>query len=181
MNLFLVRHLPTPWNEKGMLQGSKDISISNITPEVSQKIKNNLEELNQFQFDKILVSELVRTRETANHYGYTSVEVEPLINELDFGEYEGKPKQLMLDEIGDSWYVSATKVVLGEPLASFESRIKLFLEKYEECSNLLVFAHGAVIRAILELSNNSSIDAMNKLHIENNSLTVINWDASFHN
>ena len=54
-------------------------------------------------FDTVLISSLKRTKMTAEAYGYKTLTVEPLLNELSFGKFEGKTKQLMIDELGDVW------------------------------------------------------------------------------
>ena len=173
MNLYLIRHLPTPWNQKGLLQGSKNISIIATNPEIEDQILKNKELLREIRFDEILVSELKRTHETAKLYGFDSCKVDALVNELDFGKYEGIEKTIMLKELGEAWFNDVRSIKLGETLLEFEARILLFLEKYKNKENVLLFAHGAVIRAILELSKEKNIDRMNMLHVENNSLTKV--------
>lgn len=172
MSLYLIRHLPTRWNQEKKLQGSKDISIIRPDKNTVKVINENKKELESVQFDYVLISELKRTRETAISYGYCDAVVEPLINELNFGEFEGQPKETMLAQVGEDWYRSATNITLGERLKDFENRINNFLIKYRG-SSVLVFAHGAVIRAILALDTYGSIDKMNAKTIENNSLTIL--------
>jgi broad specificity phosphatase PhoE len=172
VSFYIIRHLPTPWNLEKKLQGSKDISITTPDKKTLEKIQQNLQEFKALDFDHILVSQLKRTLETAAHYGYLNVEVEPLINELNFGKFEGESKTKMLSEVGDNWYKDATKVSLGETLLNFEQRLKLFNKKYEN-KDVLVFAHGAVTRALVALSEKNTIKEMNTIDIPNNSLTVI--------
>jgi len=176
MNLFLIRHLPTPRNEQGLLQGTKNIEISPVSKLFQEGIKDNLVKLNTVDFDEVIVSEMIRTQQTAEQYGFNNYKIEPLINELDFGKYEGVKKALMLEEVGDNWYQNATKVTLGEPLLDFEKRIKVFLDSYKHCENVLLFSHGAVIRALIELSKEGNIDKMNLMHVENNSINCIRID-----
>lgn len=172
VSLYLIRHLPTAWNIENKLQGSKDIAISPPDNDTITVINANLKKISNIYFDEVLISELIRTKETATLYGYDRAKVEPLINELNFGVFEGQPKENLLEEIGQDWYENATTVVLGESLENFQSRINQFIEAYNE-KTVLVFAHGAVIRAILAIKKERSIDRMNKVHIENNTLTII--------
>lgn len=178
MKLYLIRHLPTAWNTEGRLQGSRDISINETDSYTRIQIQKNLELLEKLTFDKVFVSTLKRTKETAKEYNFKSFEVEPLIDELNFGKYEGKKKELMLNDLGDDWFNKCSEIILGESLSSFSKRINDFLEKYKGLENVLVFSHGAVIRSILSLIDKGSIDEMNQLHIENNSLTTIIYEST---
>lgn len=45
MLLSLVRHLPTEWNKKQLLQGKRDIPILPVTEETITSIQSNLERL----------------------------------------------------------------------------------------------------------------------------------------
>jgi len=172
LSFYIIRHLPTPWNLEKKLQGTKDISITPPDTNTLNKIKQNLKVFESIDFDHVLVSQLKRTRETAKQYGYSTVDEEPLINELNFGEFEGKSKAQMLSKVGDDWYEDATKLILGETLLNFEHRMFLFNEKYKN-KTVLIFAHGAVTRALIALSEDNTIKTMNKREVQNNSLTII--------
>ena len=61
----------------------------------------NQQTLNSFMpFDLILASTLKRTQQTAQMYGMNVV-IEPLLDELDFGEFEGRPKEELIRELGE--------------------------------------------------------------------------------
>ncbi len=177
MKLYLIRHLQTPWNKAGKLQGSQEISVLTPSKEDLKKIELNTSILQDINFNVTLTSELLRTQETACYYGVDSFQVEPLLNELDFGKYEGRPKQELLDNIGDTWYTDLTQVTLGENLKDFEIRMKEFISKYQG-KTVLVFAHGATIRAMKALHKFGHIDTMNQLNVANNELVILNFPES---
>jgi broad specificity phosphatase PhoE len=92
MQLTLIRHLPTEWNQKTWLQGRQDIELDAVTEEIKQGIVKNQQLLRKLSpFDIVLASTLKRTQQTAEAYGYEA-ETECLLDELDFGPYEGVPK-----------------------------------------------------------------------------------------
>jgi len=113
LNLYFIRHLPTEWNNKGILQGHNDISITSISEENNFLIKNNLLEIESIEFDIVLISKFIRTEETALAYNITEFQSEILLNELNFGKFEGKPKELMLKEISDKWFNMVCEITLG--------------------------------------------------------------------
>lgn len=174
MKLYLIRHLQTPWNKEGKLQGSQDISILVPSKEDLIEIEQNIHLLEGVFFEQTLTSELVRTQETAACYGIDSFQIEPLLNELDFGVFEGQPKKELLDTIGDDWYNKLTQVTLGEDLKGFEMRMQEFIQKYHD-KTVLVFAHGATIRALKALHTFGHIDTMNQLNVANNELVILDF------
>ncbi|WP_053362984.1 histidine phosphatase family protein [Bacillus sp. FJAT-27251] len=175
MQLTLIRHLPTEWNKKTWLQGRRDIGISLPSPDIRNKILDNKSYLCQLEpFDLILASTLKRTQETANQYGYIP-QTECLLNELDFGPFEGKPKSDLIGQLGEAWEEHPSSLVLGEKVSALENRIHRFLEKYSEVPNLLVFGHGAWIRALCSYWRYGHINKMNQLIIENNQCLTLEF------
>jgi broad specificity phosphatase PhoE len=173
VKLYLIRHLPTNWNKSGLLQGKRNIAIDHINESDESKILNNTETLKNKEFDLILTSSLTRTKQTAIEYGYKKFEIEPLLDELDFGIYEGKHKSNLIKASNGLWISNPSQLILGESLADFESRLRSFLISYSQFNRILVFSHGAVIRALVSIKNNNNIDAMNKITVNNNSITII--------
>jgi broad specificity phosphatase PhoE len=174
MQLVLIRHLPTTWNEKGVLQGKRDIPLLPLTQKYKQEIDQNNIEIDKLQpFDLVLTSSLVRTQQTAFYYGHNQIKIEPLLDELDFGEFEGKKKQLLIEKFQHQWHSNPTNIVLGESLREFEQRIFLFLKKYNHLSKILVFGHGSWIRALLSINHSGSIQTMNQMEVRNNDIITI--------
>jgi len=173
MKLYLIRHLPTEWNKKNLLQGKKDISILNISNEDKLQMEKNLQLIDTQRFDKVLTSTLKRTQQTASMYGYDVFQAEPLLDELNFGIFEGLPKSKLIEDTNNSWIEDPKTLVLGESLQSFEDRLILFLSKYRRYKKILIFGHGAVIRALISINNSTNIDSMNKIEIQNNSITIL--------
>ncbi|MEH7224399.1 histidine phosphatase family protein [Bacillus sp. JJ1566] len=172
MELTLIRHLPTEWNEKGVLQGSHNIPIKEISKANKEEIEQNKQKLKQ-HYSLILTSTLMRTQQTARAYGFKHFEIEPLLNELHFGEFEGKEKKLLIKQHKHNWYTNPSEIVLGEKIVDLETRMHTFLNKYKEYASILVFGHGAWIRACLSYYRYGTINKMNQLEINNNQLLTI--------
>lgn len=171
MELYIIRHLQTDWNKQGLLQGSNDIDILPIDDTLFSQIEQQKKQLDDIgDCDHILVSELKRTHQTARAYGFDQVTVEPLINELNFGQFEGKPRQQLLDQIGPIWFDDPRQVVLGESINHLNERIIAFLEKYHHCHRLIIFAHGSWTRAMISLIKYGDLRNMNQVEVVNNQL-----------
>ncbi|HHY74828.1 MAG TPA: phosphoglycerate mutase family protein [Bacillus bacterium] len=166
MELILIRHLPTKWNKLGILQGSQDIPILPVSKKDSEKIQENIKMINSFKPDIIVASQLMRTKQTALQYGFKHPVIEPLLNELQFGEYEGVEKKELMKIM--EWTTNPRTLVLGERLTDFENRIKQFITQYRKYSCVLVFGHGSWIRGFLSIENVGTIQKMNQVVVENN-------------
>jgi broad specificity phosphatase PhoE len=177
MPITLIRHLPTEWNKQQKLQGRRDIGISFITEDFHKGIAANqllLEKLSPF--DLVLTSRLKRTHQTAHHYGY-KYETESLLDELDFGSFEGLPKERLLEEYENKWIENPKELVLGESIMNLENRIIQFLDKYKDSTNILVFGHGSWIRAMISYHQYGHINYMNKMTVGNNDCITLSLNS----
>lgn len=171
MKLYLIRHLPTSWNIEGRLQGTKDISISlPLSEESLLKIKKNQSLLSNIQFDAVFVSEKKRTLETAQQYGFHSPEKSPLINEIDFGPFEGTIKKEAVDKMGKDFMDNPFNTTIGESYRKLEQNIASFLKSIQDKKNVLVFGHGTFIRGTKCFVENGNIMKINSFPLLNNEI-----------
>lgn len=98
MNLYIMRHGTTVWNEKGIIQGrSKNrLSLTGVS-EVQEQAKK----FTQTKFDIIISSPLMRTMQTANimnkFHNVKIIKDERLI-EIDKGIFERRLKKSLTEE-----------------------------------------------------------------------------------
>jgi broad specificity phosphatase PhoE len=178
MQITLIRHLPTEWNVNTWLQGRQNIEILPMTERDQLEMVKNQNNLIRLQpFDIILASTLKRTQQTAKMYGMNVV-TEPLLDELDFGKFEGRPKEELLRELGESWLENPRELQLGESVIHLENRIVDFIKKYISYDNILVFGHGSWIRAFISLVQNGHINRMNRIHVPNNTCITLTFDVN---
>ena len=62
MKLYVIRHVQTNWNLKGIIQGQKDIELNDKGINEARKAKD---EFNNLKIDLIMCSPLKRAKETA--------------------------------------------------------------------------------------------------------------------
>ena len=176
MELLVIRHLPTIYNNRGILQGRLDIDIDPPNQDQLLRVAENQRNIRQVgPISKVLCSSLNRTAQTALAYGYdeTACIREPLLNELDFGYYEGLPRQEILNTLGEAWWQSPEDLILGEPVLALQHRITGFLEKYAQTERLLLFSHGAWTRALLSYTQIGDISDMNQMKVNNNDMLCL--------
>ncbi len=172
MELVLIRHLATEYNQKGILQGTRDIPVLEPATADILQIKNNKQLLLKYKtFDTILASEYKRTIKTAEYYGYDKeIQVEKLLNELNFGSYEGRTRAELISDHGELWLHKPQLLILGEPLIQLADRVLKFIYQYQDKHHVLVFGHGSWMRAVYSICEHGNIDKMNQLTINNNEI-----------
>ncbi|MFK9095489.1 histidine phosphatase family protein [Bacillus salipaludis] len=173
MHITLIRHLPTEWNKEKKLQGRRDIEISPVSEDFQYKITENQQLLKKRSpFDLIVASRLKRTQQTAGLYGFQP-EIEGLLDELDFGPFEGLTKEKLIEKYHGIWMNNPKALVLGESMENLEKRIFLFLDKYKDFTDILVFGHGSWIRAMISYLQYGDINKMNQISVENNACITL--------
>jgi len=171
MLLVCVRHLPTEWNARELLQGQRDIDLIEPDAAALEGVERNKRRLLEYgRFDRVFTSRLRRTQRTAELHGYVEFTVEPLLDELAFGDWEGKSREEFGEEFGDRWRDDPRDLVLGESLEHLHGRIGRFLAKYASCGQALVFGHGSWLRALRSIMKHGDVRAMNKGWIDNNEI-----------
>lgn len=178
MELYTVRHLPTEWNRRGIMQGQQDTSIVPPDAESREMIRRNHERLRaEGPFDRVVTSTLRRTIGTAREYGYDATHPEPLLDELAFGEWEGVPRARMEAELGARWMEDPRDLVLGESLTNLDSRIRSFLKNYSGYGKVLAFAHGSWMRGLVSIARHGDLRGMNRFFIENSEVHMFHVDG----
>lgn len=179
MRLVVIRHLPTAWNLEGRYQGRHDEPILPPDKVSWQHVQENRSRLQQFgPFSVRLASTLIRTQQTARVYGIDDFGIEPLLDELDFGQFEGQHRLVLETAVGSAWRENPSGVVLGESIVALAQRILEFVEKYQKCESVLAFGHGAWMRALISVAQKGDVQVMNRFVLKNNAFVMIDWSAS---
>lgn len=160
MEIYIIRHGETVWNEKKLLQGSTDIELNENGRQLAGETGRNLEET---YFDKIYSSPLIRAYETACLIrGHRNVPIirDDRIRELSFGEKEGQNFSELLEDENTSFQYFFKKPELyhapakGESLEHICERAKDFLTNVVEpqrnkLERIMIVAHGAMNKAMM--------------------------------
>ncbi len=149
MNLYVVRHGKTIWNDQGRVQGITDIPLTDEGREEAKKLQDLVKTLN---IDVVISSPLSRAKETAKILVGSSlpINVDDRIKERDWGMNEGADINSV--DKWDCWdVVLNTKVQNIECIQDFMYRVSDFIEEIKEKykdKNVLVVTHSAVSRVI---------------------------------
>ena len=167
VDLTIVRHGETEGNRKAMFVGSKlDLPLNDTG---RAQIKALAKKLRAKKFDAIVVSDLKRTRETADilceELDWKVTEATALARERDFGSWSGKTYEEQLRKYpfpysGDKLALHPASPEGGETLSEFFRRIQELQDHLRATyagKKVLLVAHGGVCAALAVLGENLSI------------------------
>lgn len=158
MELYIMRHGQTADNKKHLLQGRKNIPLSEEGIEQAMRCKAELE-AEGIVFDRVCASPLERAMQTAELVtGVSREDIEPVWNiiEYDFGPLEGK----RVEDLGENmrnYFLDPEKYIApegAETYASMFERVGNYLKSMEQENpdeKILVVAHGGTLHAMYQL------------------------------
>ncbi|MBF0187437.1 MAG: histidine phosphatase family protein [Magnetococcales bacterium] len=173
LTLHLLRHLQTDWNRRGVLQGWQDTDVIPPDENVQARIAENRAILTRKTPSAVYVSALKRTHQTARHHGFSDVIIDPRLNECHFGPHEKQSRTAAYASLGDAWIENPLSLTLGEPMTLFQERILAFINGLDGPGPVVVFSHGAWIRALISIVETGTINTMNQRSLAPNTLTTL--------
>lgn len=153
VRLTLVRHGESVANRVQRWQGQGDSPLSELGQEQARHAGKRL---SQLRFDRVISSDLMRARDTAQASGH-AFEVDPAWREFDVGVWEG----LTREEVNERYPEEMERLKAGEDIpmgggesySGFSARIDRALEKLRSelapGSHALIVCHGGVIGTLI--------------------------------
>lgn len=190
LSLYFVRHGQTDANVQGILAGSGTDAM--LTEEGKSQARETGEALRNIKFSNAFISEMTRTRDTANCILHENVNKTPrcqkveYLNDFYWGDLEG----MTLDEVRnqypdftiDGYIGSSTDTSFVSPVGSwsksytidrFKKAFWLMAASSENDANVLAVGHSGMLWYLQEqFSDEVAEDAV----IDNASITVICYD-----
>ncbi len=159
MKIYLARHGRTNYNDLDYCNSDPSVDV-HLTAEGIKQAETLAAKLKDMFIDRIFVSELRRTQQTAdivNQFHHVVIEVEPLLNDHRSG-YEGKPAKLLseaMDAAENKW---TARFNGGESIEDMKQRVADFLNnlKTKPYDAVLVVTSGWVIRMAAAILQNIS-------------------------
>jgi broad specificity phosphatase PhoE len=169
MKLYLARHGRTNYNDYDLCNSDPSADV-HLTAEGIQQAESLAHRLKDVTIDRIFVSELRRTQQTAeivNRFHHGEVTVDPLLNDHRSG-YEGQPASLLIAAMEASENMWTARFNDGESIEDMKGRVAAFLEKLktEPYDAVLVVTSGWVIRMAVALIEDLSNEEAWKVDAE---------------
>lgn len=168
MQLYFMRHGQTNYNLLGLCNGDPAIDV-HLTETGQHQARQAAEQLKNTPLDLILVSELPRTRQTAeiiNRFHQVPIQSHAAINDIRSG-FEGCPVNEYQSAIAKDRL--HTKINDGESLLEHKQRIRGFLDWLTQRAyqSVLVVAHEETLRVIAGYFKGLTDEKMIDLHFSN--------------
>jgi 2,3-bisphosphoglycerate-dependent phosphoglycerate mutase len=188
LELYLIRHGKSTWNQTGRIQGQTDVPLSDEGVKQAEALAKRLK---SWKFDRVYSSDLQRAKQTAE----TACPKAPItfdarLREIHLGDFQGRTWNEMTDEERDVysvWFAGSygQKVPGGESNDDLRDRALAWLAELPKEGRVIAFTHGGFIVSALQ----SIVGRPKPLHwkkmegwgfwIENTSLTQLLIDEKF--
>lgn len=169
MNLFVMRHGTTIWNEKGITQGRSQNRLSKTGIELA---KERAKEYANTKFDVIVCSPLMRTVQTANimnKFHNVKILKDERLLEIDQGYFTGKSKDnLTKEELKNKSLRSKSYGM--ESFEEVKDRVVSFLKDLKQkypFQNILIVTHNCNATFFDYVLRKEKFDAKNFPNLKN--------------
>ena len=169
MNLYVMRHGRTNYNELELCNDDPDVDVY-LNETGIEQAQRAAEKLRDIKLERIIVSPLPRTRQTAeiiNQYHQLAIEIHPDIADIRSG-FEGKSVEDYFNAIADN--PLNARINGGESLLDHKKRILGFINwlKQQPQENILVVAHEETLRVFIAyFEGNMTDEQLRDIHIGN--------------
>lgn len=168
MQLYLMRHGQTNYNLLGLCNDDPRVDV-HLTDTGRQQAAAAAESLRTLPLDHILVSELPRTRQTAeivNRYHDASIATVAALNDIRSG-FEGRPVADYFAAVGDDRF--NLRPDNGESLRDYQARVLPVLDwlRRQPWQCVLVVAHEETLRVLVAALRGLSPADLQILHFRN--------------
>lgn len=159
-SLTLLRHGRTAYNAEGRFQGQVDVPLDDLGEAQARAVAVHL--AGSSTVSRIVASDLRRAAQTAqalSDEAGVAVEFDSALREISVGEWEGHTRdeiaQMWPDEL-DAWLAGVDMRPPGgesrdESATRGHGAITRLVDESDEDSDLVIVAHGAVIRGATEM------------------------------
>lgn len=189
--LVLVRHGLSEYNKKGLWTGWDNPPLTSEGLEEAEKAGDALSDIN---FNYAFKSPLLRVEQTLDkilevkNQKDIPVVTDEAINERNYGDYTGKNKWEIKEEIGDEAFARIRrgwdeKIPNGETLKDvYDREIPYFEEnvfpKLRDGKNIIFVSSGNALRAIVKYLEKIPEDKVSEIEIGTGEVWVYNIDSN---
>ena len=162
MNVFIMRHGTTNWNEKGIIQGRSKNRLSKDGIALTKQVARNWKDK---KLDLIYCSPLTRAVQTANimnSFHNVKIVKNENLTEVNQGIFTGRAKNSLTDK--EKFLRNSRDKNCGiESYEDLYKRVKTFVEflKSQKYKNVLIITHNIVASFISYMLEDVKIDFEN--------------------
>lgn len=165
LEIILIRHGNTEYNDLGLVQGRIDNPLSEVGVKNTEKASTNFWKKNR-EFDKAYASPLLRAQQTAKIFLKNKMDYQIIdgLTERFFGEMEGKSIKsfpFTTAFFSQKHFDIETNDLLESRV--YDSLMHIIEENYES-KRIIIFAHSHTIKAVCSKLDPHTYDYQMKLY-----------------
>lgn len=170
MELYVVRHGQTDWNDKGIICGRTDVPLNRVGEMQAKRLAERLEKEGA-KIDLIIASPLLRARQTAEAVAdrlNIPLETDGRLIEQNFGVYEGAADDTVEFQINRHHF--AIRYPDGESMMQMAHRIYGFLDALKarkDKRSVMLVSHGSACRILNTYFEDINNEAFYQWKMEN--------------
>ncbi|MDJ0766025.1 MAG: histidine phosphatase family protein [Myxococcota bacterium] len=180
-HIYLVRHGETEANKEDIFRGRNEVPLNQNG---LVQAKDTQTYFDAIPIDLVISSPLSRATKTARIiFPQQEIRIEPLLENLDMGDWSGQPKQLFRERHPDLWqkWVTAPETLKfpkGESLSDVYRRARTFLTWLEsiDFTSAAVVSHRGVLKTIIAAAIGLKENYYWRFHLDNASISVLAYD-----
>jgi broad specificity phosphatase PhoE len=167
----LVRHAETEWSLSGRHTGRTDIPLTEHGRDAATALRARL---SAWRFELVLVSPLLRARETCELCGLSAdAQLRPDLLEWDYGDYEGLTTAQIRARRPD-WWLWRDGCPGGESPADVGARAdRVVAEIAASGAHVAVFSHGHMLRVLGARWAALAVEAGGRLALSTGAICVL--------
>lgn len=185
-DLYLVRHGETEWTKSGQHTSITDLDL---TENGVAQAKSLHDRLDPSEFGLVLSSPRARAQRTAEYAGFTNYEVDPDLQEWNYGDYEGLTSKQIREELHPGWRIWFNGCPNGESAEQVRARLTRVVTRVRESGvdKAICFGHGHASRVlalswldfpiILGQSFPVAVASVSVLGREKESWAILRWNS----
>lgn len=179
--LWLVRHGETDWSANGKHTGRRDVPLNAAGRAQAESLGPAIAALG-VRFSAVYTSPLSRARETATLAGFPDAVPLDDLREWDYGEFEGRSTADVRRELNDpAWLIWTATIRDGETLAAVGERADRARKRLtREGGNLLLFAHGHILRMFAARWMGFDAAAGQHLALHTGTVSILGFEHEYH-
>jgi alpha-ribazole phosphatase len=152
LELYLIRHGKSTWNETGRIQGQTDVPLSSEGLQQAQALHKRIRD---WSFDGVYSSDLQRAKQTAEiALPNAALQLDERLREIHLGDFQGRTWHDLTDAERDVFSVQYAgpyhqKVPGGESNDNLRERVLSWLSGLPKEGRVIAFSHGGFIASAL--------------------------------
>jgi probable phosphoglycerate mutase len=173
--IYFIRHGETEWSLTGQHTGRTDIPLTPHGESQARALKPRLDDIS---FAAVVSSPMQRALQTCELSGLTPTEVEPGLDEWDYGTYEGQTSSTIRNTHPD-WNVFRDGCPGGELPSDIRIRADRVITHLRSVTgNVAVFSHGQFGEALAARWIGLAVVEGKHLHLDPATVSILDFDTA---